>query len=251
LAAVLVSGGVFYGLVYLLDFQAIGTPAKLDAKTLFELVKLSFGVVAGAGALVALVVAYRRQRADEAGAHREATRLHTERFSQAVDKLGSDSPAVRLGGVHALTGLADDAPGGLTDPGRAATSTSPASSSTAAWTSTVRRSPAAQCPSPTRPASCASAISCVGPCPVGAVGVDHGMKKSPSRIIAITALTAGAALASMTPAQAGVIDGALNNVAALQSVNTLGSLVNSALSDASNNNANTKADGKANYNINH
>ncbi|MFJ8769875.1 pentapeptide repeat-containing protein [Streptomyces clavifer] len=108
--AVLVAGGVFYGLVVLLDFQEIDTTAKLDAKTLFDLVKLSFGVVAGAGALVALVVAYRRQRVDETGAHREATRLHTERFSQAVDKLGSDSPAVRLGGVHALAGLADDAP---------------------------------------------------------------------------------------------------------------------------------------------
>jgi hypothetical protein len=109
-AAVLVAGGVFYGLVYLLDVQEIDRTAKLDASTLFDLVKLSFGVVAGAGALVALVVAYRRQRVDEAGAHREATRLHTERFSQAVDKLGSDSPAVRLGGVHALAGLADDAP---------------------------------------------------------------------------------------------------------------------------------------------
>ncbi|MFD7574394.1 pentapeptide repeat-containing protein [Streptomyces sp. NPDC059810] len=109
-AAVLVAGGIFYGLVSLLDFQEIDTTKKLDAKTLFDLVKLSFGVVAGAGALVALVVAYRRQRVDEAGAHREATRLHTERFSQAVDKLGSDSPAVRLGGVHALAGLADDAP---------------------------------------------------------------------------------------------------------------------------------------------
>ncbi|WP_432089810.1 pentapeptide repeat-containing protein [Streptomyces sp. bgisy095] len=109
-AAVLVAGGIFYGLVYLLDFQEIDTTKKLDAKTLFDLVKLSFGVVAGAGALVALVVAYRRQRVDEAGAHRETTRLHTERFSQAVDKLGSDSPAVRLGGVHALAGLADDAP---------------------------------------------------------------------------------------------------------------------------------------------
>ncbi|MFE9942032.1 pentapeptide repeat-containing protein [Streptomyces hirsutus] len=105
-AAVLVAGGVFYGLVYLLDFQEIDTTAKLDAKTLFDLVKLSFGVGAGAGALVA----YRRQRVDEAGAHREATRLHTERFGQAVEQLGSDSPAVRLGGVHALTGLADDAP---------------------------------------------------------------------------------------------------------------------------------------------
>ncbi|MEV7114352.1 pentapeptide repeat-containing protein [Streptomyces anulatus] len=109
-AAVLVAGGVFYFLVDLLDVKEIGATAKLDAKTLFDLVKLSFGVVAGAGALVALVVAYRRQRVDEAGAHREATRLHTERFSQAVDKLGSDSPAVRLGGVHALAGLADDAP---------------------------------------------------------------------------------------------------------------------------------------------
>ncbi|MFE5618307.1 pentapeptide repeat-containing protein [Streptomyces sp. NPDC056524] len=108
--AVLAAGSAFYSLVVLLDIQEIDTTAKLDAKTLFDLVKLSFGVVAGAGALVALVVAYRRQRVDEAGAHRDATRLHTERFSQAVDKLGSDSPAVRLGGVHALAGLADDAP---------------------------------------------------------------------------------------------------------------------------------------------
>ncbi|MEW2574364.1 pentapeptide repeat-containing protein [Streptomyces sp. NPDC047070] len=108
--AVLVSGSIFYALVALLGFKEIDTTAKLNAKTLFDLVKLSFGVVAGAGALVALVVAYRRQRVDEVGAHREATRLHAERFSQAVDKLGSDSPAVRLGGVHALAGLADDAP---------------------------------------------------------------------------------------------------------------------------------------------
>ncbi|MET8746388.1 pentapeptide repeat-containing protein [Streptomyces sp. NPDC004728] len=109
-AAVLVASGVFYSLAYLLGFQEIDSTAKLDAKTLFDLVKLSFGVVAGAGALVALVVAYRRQRVDEAGAHREATRLHAERFFQAVDKLGSDAPAIRLGGVHALAGLADDAP---------------------------------------------------------------------------------------------------------------------------------------------
>ncbi|MEU5977687.1 pentapeptide repeat-containing protein [Streptomyces sp. NPDC047315] len=109
-AAVVVAGGVFFGLVALLGFREIESTTKLDAKTLFDLVKLSFGVVAGAGALVALVVAYRRQRVDEAGAHREATRLHTERFSQAVEQLGSDSPAVRLGGVHALAGLADDAP---------------------------------------------------------------------------------------------------------------------------------------------
>jgi hypothetical protein len=67
-------------------------------------------VVAGAGALVALVVAYRRQRVDEDGALRDATRLHTERFTTAVSQLGEESAAVRLGGVHALAGLADDAP---------------------------------------------------------------------------------------------------------------------------------------------
>ncbi|MFF3248960.1 hypothetical protein ACFYWY_35745 [Streptomyces sp. NPDC002870] len=61
----------------------------------------SFGVVAGSGALVALVVAYRRQRVDEDGALREATRLHTERFTAAVSQLGDSSAAVRLGGVHA------------------------------------------------------------------------------------------------------------------------------------------------------
>lgn len=109
-AAVLVSSGVFYSLVVLLGFKEIDSAAKLDARTLFDLVKLSFGVVAGAGALVALVVAYRRQRVDEVGAHREATRLHTERFTKAVEQLGSDSPAIQLGGVHALAGLADDAP---------------------------------------------------------------------------------------------------------------------------------------------
>ncbi|MEU9529637.1 pentapeptide repeat-containing protein [Streptomyces sp. NPDC048210] len=101
---------MFYTGWDLLGARELKPERRIDSKTLFDLVKLSFGVVAGAGALVALVVAYRRQRVDEAGAYREATRLHTERFSQAVDKLGSDSPAVRLGGVHALAGLADDAP---------------------------------------------------------------------------------------------------------------------------------------------
>ncbi|MEV4342301.1 hypothetical protein [Streptomyces sp. NPDC049590] len=110
IAAIAVAVAVFYTGWDLLDVHGLKPERRIDSKTLFDLVKLSFGVVAGAGALVALVVAYRRQRVDEAGAHREDTRLHTERFSQAVDKLGSDSPAVQLGGVHALAGLADDAP---------------------------------------------------------------------------------------------------------------------------------------------
>ncbi len=109
-AAVVVAAAVFYTGWDLLDARGLKAERRLDSQTLFDLVKLSFGVVAGAGALVALVVAYRRQRLDEDGALREATRLHTERFTAAVTQLGDDSAAVRLGGVHALAGLADDAP---------------------------------------------------------------------------------------------------------------------------------------------
>ncbi|MGW9122368.1 pentapeptide repeat-containing protein [Streptomyces sp. NPDC055663] len=109
-AAALAAATVFYTGWDLLGANRIKHERIIDSKTLFDLVKLSFGVVAGAGALVALVVAYRRQRVDEDAALRDATRLHTERFTTAVAQLGNDSAAVRLGGVHALAGLADDAP---------------------------------------------------------------------------------------------------------------------------------------------
>ncbi|MFJ8596629.1 pentapeptide repeat-containing protein [Streptomyces sp. NPDC093598] len=104
------AAAVFYTGWDLLGARELKPERRIDSKTLFDLVKLSFGVVAGAGALVALVVAYRRQRVDEDGALRDATRLHTERFTTAVSQLGDESAAVRLGGVHALAGLADDAP---------------------------------------------------------------------------------------------------------------------------------------------
>ncbi|WP_225882396.1 pentapeptide repeat-containing protein [Streptomyces aureocirculatus] len=105
----LVASTVFYLTWTLLGARGLEPEGKVDAKTLFDMVKLAFGVVAGAGALVALVVTYRRQRVDEDGALRDATRLHTERFTAAVTQLEA-SPPVRLGGVHALAGLADDAP---------------------------------------------------------------------------------------------------------------------------------------------
>ncbi|MEE1931212.1 pentapeptide repeat-containing protein [Streptomyces sp. TRM 70351] len=107
--AVLVAAAVFYAGWDLLGARGLKSEPRLDSKTFFDLVKIAFGVVAGAGALVALVVAYRRQRVEEDGALRDATRLHTERFTTAVSQLDA-SPAVRLGGVHALAGLADDAP---------------------------------------------------------------------------------------------------------------------------------------------
>jgi uncharacterized protein YjbI with pentapeptide repeats len=109
-AALVAAAAVFYTAWDLLGVRGLAPEHRIDSKALFDLVKVSFGVVVGAGALVALVVAYRRQRVDEDGALREATRLHTERFTTAVSQLGHDSVAVRLGGLHALAGLADDAP---------------------------------------------------------------------------------------------------------------------------------------------
>ncbi|MER6952202.1 pentapeptide repeat-containing protein [Nonomuraea sp. NPDC000554] len=77
-----------------------------------EIVKISLAVVAGAGGVVALVVAYRKQRVTEAGEQREQVKLYAERFDKAADKLGSESAAVRLAGIHALASLADDWEGG-------------------------------------------------------------------------------------------------------------------------------------------
>ncbi|GAA4638193.1 hypothetical protein GCM10023196_094950 [Actinoallomurus vinaceus] len=83
---------------------------RLSSSTFFDLVKLAFAVVAGIAGVVALVISYRKQRLTEEADLREATKLHTDRFTAATAQLGSASPAVQLAGVHALAGLADDAP---------------------------------------------------------------------------------------------------------------------------------------------
>jgi uncharacterized protein YjbI with pentapeptide repeats len=84
------------------EHPTIGTTERFDA------IKLILTVVGGIGAVVALTVAYRRQRHSEAAEYREDTRLYTDRFGKAADQLGSDKAAVRLAGVYALAELADD-----------------------------------------------------------------------------------------------------------------------------------------------
>ncbi|RJL34606.1 pentapeptide repeat-containing protein [Bailinhaonella thermotolerans] len=93
----------------------------MPLERLIDIIKLSFAAVAGIGGVIALVLGYRRQKVFEAAERRaegaeqrEATKLFNERFTIASDKLGHESPAVVLAGVHALARLADDAPtGGL------------------------------------------------------------------------------------------------------------------------------------------
>lgn len=92
---------------------------RLTPRDTYSGMRISFGLVAGLGAVVALVVAYRRQRYLEAqhtiaakAERREDGKLYTERFRSAAEQLGSAQAAVRLAGVYAMLNLADDWPTG-------------------------------------------------------------------------------------------------------------------------------------------
>lgn len=69
-----------------------------------DITKLSLTVAGGVGAVVALVVAYRRQRDVEQG-------RFVERFGAAAAQLGDHDVAVRIAGVYAMAGVADESTG--------------------------------------------------------------------------------------------------------------------------------------------
>jgi pentapeptide repeat protein len=58
----------------------------------FDFAKIVLAVVGGVGAVVALVVAYRRQQLGEAAEQREGIKLFAERFTRASDQLGAERP---------------------------------------------------------------------------------------------------------------------------------------------------------------
>ncbi|MGI5503955.1 hypothetical protein [Lentzea sp. CA-135723] len=80
-----------------------------------DLLKIGLAVVAGFGGVVALAVNYRKQRVTEA-AHthalnqeeRERTKLFNERFKVAAELLAGEQAGLRIAGVSAMAGLADD-----------------------------------------------------------------------------------------------------------------------------------------------
>ncbi|MGO9159677.1 MAG: hypothetical protein ACLP7J_03050 [Streptosporangiaceae bacterium] len=86
-------------------YRRHGPPPLHDAVGVAQLV---FASVAGAGALVALAVAYRRQKVAEADSFHDRIRVFNERFITIASQLGDAQPAVRLAGVHAMAGLADN-----------------------------------------------------------------------------------------------------------------------------------------------
>jgi uncharacterized protein YjbI with pentapeptide repeats len=99
------------GLAWLmLDAPGWKPPENLSPRHLEAITIRAFAIVAGLGGVALLVIAYRRQRTTEAGELREVTKLFNERFTAAYTELGSEHAAVRLGAVHALAHLADEAP---------------------------------------------------------------------------------------------------------------------------------------------
>ncbi len=72
--------------------------------TSVDVTKLALTVVGGVGGVVALVIAYRRQRDLEQG-------RFVERFSAAAAQLGATDVAVRIAGVYAMAGVADESDG--------------------------------------------------------------------------------------------------------------------------------------------
>ncbi|MCP2256633.1 hypothetical protein LX15_000316 [Streptoalloteichus tenebrarius] len=104
-----------YGIYVLLARPQLPTLRAFSTGELIELVKIALAVVAGLGGVVALTVAYRKQRVAEA-AHvlavgqeqREREKMFNERFGTASAQLGDEKFAVRLAGAYALAALAED-----------------------------------------------------------------------------------------------------------------------------------------------
>lgn len=69
-----------------------------------DVTRVALTVVAGVGGVVALVIAYRRQR------DLEQSRF-VERFGAAAAQLGATDVAVRIAGVYAMAGVADESDG--------------------------------------------------------------------------------------------------------------------------------------------
>ncbi|MEV0052568.1 pentapeptide repeat-containing protein [Saccharopolyspora shandongensis] len=91
--------------------STVGSESPRDRARL-EVVRTAISIVAGVGGAAALLLAARRQRTNELALletkHDAAERRTTELYSAAIEQLGSDKAAVRLGGLYALERLAQD-----------------------------------------------------------------------------------------------------------------------------------------------
>ncbi len=115
--AVVVAVALGLGLWWGIGKPTIATNEPWTAKEGFDFVKIVLTVVGGIGAVVALVVSYRKQRLGEAvekreqaAETREDARLFGEDFARATEQLGSPEAPVRLAGMYTLERLAEATP---------------------------------------------------------------------------------------------------------------------------------------------
>jgi uncharacterized protein YjbI with pentapeptide repeats len=103
------AGVVLTGLLWLLTSDRTSPlSASPDDQTTLETIRLAFYAVAGLGGVIALTVAYRKQRLNEGESEREGARLFNERFAAAAEQLSSERAANRLAGVYAMAALGDE-----------------------------------------------------------------------------------------------------------------------------------------------
>ncbi|MGX7828296.1 pentapeptide repeat-containing protein [Actinokineospora sp. 24-640] len=93
----------------LAEADQAGPAARPGARV--EAIKTGLAAAAGAGAVFALLLAVRRQWHQETSAvdtvHDATERRITDLYTKAVEQLGSDKAAVRLGGLYALQRLGE------------------------------------------------------------------------------------------------------------------------------------------------
>ncbi|MEU0544339.1 pentapeptide repeat-containing protein [Nocardia sp. NPDC005978] len=87
------------GVTWWLLWRLLGAQAETPSRV--ELTKIALALAAGIGGAVALVVAYRRQRDLERG-------RFADLFGAAAKQLGDSDVAVRIAGVYAMAGVADE-----------------------------------------------------------------------------------------------------------------------------------------------
>jgi uncharacterized protein YjbI with pentapeptide repeats len=73
-----------------------------------QIVRVILYIIAGAGGVVALVIAYRRQGLNEDSHKRDQTKAFNERFAGASEQLASEQAASQLAGAYSMASLADD-----------------------------------------------------------------------------------------------------------------------------------------------
>jgi len=108
IVAVVLIGLTVFAVAALSLWLALGLPAAPSPDTRLNVIKIALSVVAGVGGVVALVVAYRKQRIGEVAEARERVKVLNERFATACAQIGHEKPTVRLAGVYALASLADE-----------------------------------------------------------------------------------------------------------------------------------------------